>query len=360
MIHLSSTSSGPVIQHDSFAGLEILGEYRLKSDPGCFRGKTVFSRVLPTSLLDDVPVDGVRYRWDWILGFEPRPGCSELLDAGHVDSVVLCDTDESRGRTLADNYGLEYATHHQALIDRSVDAATVATPSSTHYGIGRDLLSGDVDVLIEKPLALTAENAWDIVDCAERHHRTLAVGHIFRSHPALIELKRRIDRGELGDLKYLHTTRFAFRVPRSSAGVLHSLAVHDVDISNWLIDETPETAYCRLDSFVRDDVNEMASITLDYDGATSVINESWQVPVYGKRRDITVVGTEKVAHIDYLADNVLELYDSRVEKQEGGLHANDEGVTTVEVEDREPLKVEVKQFLEAVRSGSSASSSIPS
>lgn len=119
---------------------------------------------------------------------------AELLDTGHLDSVVLCDTDESRGRTLADNYGIEYAPHHQTF-DHSVDAATVATPSSTQYGIGRDLLSGDVGVLIEKPLALTAENAWDIVDCAERHHRTLAVGHIFRSHPALIELNRRIDRG---------------------------------------------------------------------------------------------------------------------------------------------------------------------
>lgn len=140
-------------------------------------------------------------------------------------------------------------------------------------------------------------------------------------------------------------------MPRSSAGVLHLLAVHDVDISNWLLNETPETAYCRLDLSVRDDVDETASITLGYDWATSVSNECWQVPVYGKRRDITVVCTEKVAHVDYLADNVLELYDSRGKKRGDGLHVHDEDVTTVEVEDREPLQVEVEQFLEGDQSG---------
>lgn len=276
---------------------------------------------------------------------------TELLEEGRLDEVVLCDADESRGRKLAANYGLEYVPHHRALSDEGVDAATVATPSTTHHGIGRDLLETGVDVLVEKPLAVTAADAWDLVECAERNDRTLAVGHIFRCHPALVDLKRRIDRGELGTVKYLDATRFAFRAPRKSAGVLHSLAVHDVDVSNWLLDETPGSAYCRLDRFVRDDVDETAAITLGYEDATSVIRESWQVPVYGKRRDITVVGSEKVAHIDYLEDDVLELYDSRVVERDGEFRTVEEGVTTHDLEGREPLRVEVERFLEAARSG---------
>lgn len=276
---------------------------------------------------------------------------TELQDEGRIDTVLLCDADETRGRELAANYDLEYVRDHRSLADVGVDAATVATPSPTHHDIGCDLMRDGIDLLIEKPLAVTTDDAWNLVECAERYDRTLAVGHIFRCHPALVDLKRRIDRGELGRIKYLNASRFSFRAPRSSAGVLHSLAVHDVDVSNWLLGEPPETAYCQLDRFVREDVDETASITLEYDDATSVITESWQVPVWGKRRDLTVVGSEKAAYVDYLADNVLELYDSRVVERNGEHRAVDEGGTTYELADREPLRVEVERFLESVRTG---------
>lgn len=64
---------------------------------------------------------------------------AELLDAAYVGSVVVCDTDESRCRKLAANYGFEYVPRNRALTDRDVDAATVATPSPTHHGIARDI-----------------------------------------------------------------------------------------------------------------------------------------------------------------------------------------------------------------------------
>ena len=277
---------------------------------------------------------------------------AELLDEGVIDSLVLCDADEERVADLADSYDVPYVTDHTALASLDVDAVTVASPSQTHHDIGIALLDAGLDLLVEKPLALNADDAWALVDRADDAGRTLAVGHIFRTHPALEELKRRIDRGELGRLKYLNTTRFSFRVPRSTTGVLYSLAVHDVDVSNWLLDDTPERCYCQLDRFIRPDIDETASITLQYDGATSVINESWQVPVYGKRRDVVVVGSEAVAYLDYLEDTVLEIYDARVAERNGELRGFEEGHRRHEVETAEPLRVEVERFLAACRSGS--------
>lgn len=276
---------------------------------------------------------------------------SELQSEGVVDSLVLCDIDEGRVADLASSFDLEYTTEYETLPDLDVDAATIATPSTTHCEIGTRLLSEGIDLLVEKPLAMSSEEAWKLVEVADMHDRTLAVGHIFRYHPALMDLKRRLDRGELGTLRYLHSTRFAFRVPRSTVGVLHSLGVHDVDISNFLMDRKPQSVYCQSNSFVREGIEDTATVVLDYGGGTSIINESWQIPVFGKRRDLIAVGSEKVAFIDYLRDNVLELYDSRIVDHGGILEAHEEGKKRHEVSGEEPLRLEVMEFIEAVENG---------
>jgi predicted dehydrogenase len=271
---------------------------------------------------------------------------AELVEEGVIDDLILCDIDEGRVSDLADSYGFEYVTDYT---DLNVDTAVVATPSNTHHSVTTALLEAGVDCLVEKPLALSSKEAWDIVDTAEAADATLAVGHIFRYHPALRELKKRIDRGELGRIKYLNTNRHTFRVPRDTTGALYSLAVHDVDIYNLLLDESPNSIYCQLDSHIREGIDETATLVLEYETATGVINESWQIPVFGKRRDLVVVGSEKTAYIDYLEDVELEIYDSKIVKQGKSLQSRNEGSITYEVEGYEPLKMEVESFLKASR-----------
>jgi predicted dehydrogenase len=276
---------------------------------------------------------------------------AELLDEGRLDDIVLCDIDESRVADLADSYGVDYYTDYASLADAGVDAATVATPSPTHREVALTLIEDGIDLLIEKPLALSSAEARDIVDSASANDCTLGVGHIFRYHPALLELKDRIDRGELGRIKYLNSNRFSFRVPRSTTGVLYSLAVHDVDVYQFLLGRDPETIYCNLDDIIRDGIDETATLVLEYGDATGVINESWQVPVFGKRRELVVVGTERAAYIDYLADNIVELYDATIVPEGESYRAGNEDVRTIEAADHEPLRAEVEHFLDCCRTG---------
>ncbi|MDZ5810247.1 Gfo/Idh/MocA family oxidoreductase [Halorubrum sp. AD140] len=274
---------------------------------------------------------------------------SELAAEGAIDDVVLCDVDERRLAELCESYGVEGVTDYERLPEIGVDAATISTPSPTHHEIATTLLERGVDVIVEKPLALDGDDAWSIVETAREHDRTLAVGHIFRHHPALVDLRDRIDRGELGRLKYLTTSRFSFRAPRETTGALYSLGVHDVDVSNYLLGRDPERIYCSLDDAVREGIDETATLVMEYDGATSVINESWQVPVFGKRRDLVVVGTEKAAYVDYLDDNVVELYDSRVTERGGELRVRDEGKQVHTAPNDEPLRAEIEDFVAASR-----------
>jgi len=273
----------------------------------------------------------------------------ELQAEGELDEVVLCDTDEQRVASLADSYDLSYVTDTANL---DVDAATVATPSTTHRAIGTSMLERDIDLLIEKPLALTSRDAWDIVERAADNDCTLGVGHIFRYHPALVALKRRIDRGELGRIKYLQTRRFSFRVPRRTTGVLYSLAVHDVDIYDYLLDRRPDTVHGQLDSFVREGITETATITLEYGNTSGVINSSWQVPVFDKKRDLVVVGSNRSAYVDYLENTKLEVFDAEVfSDPEDGLKSRNDGSISHSTDKREPLKMEVSAFIEASRAG---------
>jgi predicted dehydrogenase len=274
---------------------------------------------------------------------------TELREDGQLDEVVICDVDESRARDLADTYGVSYTTDYAEM---DVDAATLATPSTTHEEIATDLLADGTDLLVEKPLALSAEAAWNVVRTADRHDRSLGVGHIFRYHPALQELKRRIDRGELGRLKYLQTSRFSFRVPRDTTGVLYSLAVHDVDVYNYLLEDWPDTLACRLDSFVREGIDETATLTLGYGDLTGVIHSSWQVPVFGKHRHLTVVGSNRSASLDYLDNTRLEIHDAEVfAGDDGSLRSRDENRIVYETPEREPLTAEIEAFLQAAREG---------
>ncbi|AXG06299.1 gfo/Idh/MocA family oxidoreductase [Haloplanus rubicundus] len=272
----------------------------------------------------------------------------ELEENNLLEEVILCDLDEDRVAELASNYGIEFVTDYRELISR-VDAAVIATPSHTHRDIAITLLSNGVDCLVEKPLAMHSDAALEIVDTANQNDRTLAVGHIFRYHPALQAVKERLDRGELGQIKYLHTNRYSFRIPRESSGVLHQLAVHDIDIYRYLLGEHPNQIFCATNSWVRDDVEETAALTLNYGNAIGTINESWQVPVFGKSREIIIVGTEKSIYIDYLKDVEYEIFNSRIRREDGEYRAIEEGQTTHETRNAEPLREEVTDFIMAIK-----------
>lgn len=273
---------------------------------------------------------------------------ADLASRGVLDDVVVCDVDEERASELADRFDGAYVTDYREM---DVDAASLATPSTTHEAIATDLLENGTDLLVEKPIALDAEAAWNIVETADDNGRSLGVGHIFRYHPALRELKRWIDGGRLGEIKYLHTARFAFEVPRDTTGVLYSLAVHDVDIYNYLLGHQPTGVSCSRDFHLRDGIDETATIELEYGDTRGVIHSSWQVPVFGKRRDLTVVGTNAAAYLDYPSDNELELFETRITESDGQLDCHDEGSTVYELPEREPLKAEIEAFVEAAREG---------
>ena len=117
------------------------------------------------------------------------------------------------------------------------------------------------------------------------------VGHIFRFHPIVRDLKKRIDLGEFGKINMIYSFRFAFYAPRTDIGVDFDLAVHDLDISCYLLNfEFPKSLIADCVNYHQDKVIEMANISLEFpNGARSYMMETWNVPVYDKKRELCYV-----------------------------------------------------------------------
>jgi UDP-N-acetylglucosamine 3-dehydrogenase len=116
-----------------------------------------------------------------------------------------------------------------------LDFAVVAVPTEEHVTAVEELVAHDVAVLVEKPLAATAAEARRLMDAVEAAGVPAAVGHVERFNPALLELRRRIAGGQLGQVFLLATERigpFPDRV--RDVGVVKDLATHDLDLVRWL------------------------------------------------------------------------------------------------------------------------------
>ena len=289
----------------------------------------------------------VRYA---VVGAGPR-GASHvrvaagLREEGLLEELVVCDVDERRARRLATAYDLPYRTD---VADLTADAATLATPTESHRELGTRLLERGVDLLVEAPLAQTATAAWELVEVATDRNRTLAAGHQFRYLPALVDLRRRIEAGELGSIEYLQTNHVSVHVPRTTAGVLRSIAVHDVDVFAYLLEPTAIDADVDRDAVVCDERERSTTLALGYGDAAGVVNVSWEAPAAGRSRHLVVAGSDGSAYVDYLEDVALEFSAARDGADDRPIEP-DPG--TLETEGAEPLRAALIDFLHAVETG---------
>jgi len=148
-----------------------------------------------------------------------------LAQREDVELVAVVDPfPGSRDRVAAAHGCLALAAPAE-LVGR-VSAAVIAAPTGLHAEVALPLLEAGIDLLIEKPLAATVEDARNIVTSARRHGRTVAVGHVERFNPAWQLATQRA-----GQIHYLEASRLApFTFRSMDVGVVHDLMIHDIDL----------------------------------------------------------------------------------------------------------------------------------
>ena len=232
----------------------------------------------------------------------------------------------------------------------------VATGSSTHHPIGSRVLDAGKHLFVEKPLALTVADATDLVARAARQGVQLMVGHLLRFHPAFVKLTELVEAGDLGRVLYLYTNRQNFGKVRQDENALWSLAPHDLSLALALagapVSEVSARGECYLQPGIEDVVFGYVRFA---SGAMAHLHVSWLDP--HKRRMLTVVGTEAMAVFDDTeGDRKVTVYEKRAWPARfetwGEFQALQSGdIHIPRISPDEPLQLEMRAFVEAVRTG---------
>jgi predicted dehydrogenase len=140
--------------------------------------------------------------------------------------VAVADTDTGRACAAAQAYGVEVASDYRALIGK-IDAVSITVPAADHHAVARDFLDAGVHVFIEKPLAVDAAEAGDLVARARKGGAILQVGHIERFSPVFRTLKEKVRAPRLMEF----TRRTPWTGRSTDVDVVLDLMIHDIDLA---------------------------------------------------------------------------------------------------------------------------------
>lgn len=232
------------------------------------------------------------------------------------------------------------------------DAVIVVTPAQTHFPLGRDLLAMGKDVFIEKPLALTADEAKQLASLAQMKKRILQVGHIFRFDPASNRLDIAIQQGRFGRIQMIRGHFGGFKRPRNDSGVLFADGIHFIDLYNYFLRALPKSVLAIQHDFIGRGMEDVSFVSLEYETdlgtVWATVDNDYQMP--GKSREITIVGEKLSAVCDYNAgQNKIKLYENRRSRTVAGLESVEGAVTSIECSAEEPLVTELRAFLDSVQ-----------
>jgi predicted dehydrogenase len=277
-----------------------------------------------------------------------------LHEVGTADPVSVCDSRPAALDGVLRRFPALRATtrFEEILADRSVEAVAIATPVSTHFELASAALRAGKHVFVEKPLAWTAAEARELEALSGQTGRTLMVGHLLRFHPGVVKLRELIDEGELGDVLYVYGNRQNLGVIREDENALWSLGVHDISVVLYLLGGRPVEVSARGESYVRPGVEDVVFGYVKLaTGQVGHLHLSWLDP--HKMRKMTVVGSKRMAVFDDMeSDRKVTVYDKGpVQIAPGKISTHTGDITIPAISREEPLRIECRAFIEAVRSG---------
>lgn len=268
----------------------------------------------------------------------------------------LCERDETRIEDFSRrNPGVRCERDlDTALADPNLEAVAIATPPHTHYDLVSRALEAGKHVLVEKPLARTADEAARLIALAEELELVLMPGHTFLYSPSVNKVRSLIEEDVLGEIYFVTSSRMNLGLYQQD-GVVLDLAPHDLSILlHWFKRPLVEvTANGR--SVFQDGVHETAFLTLRFEGgAQANVQVSWLAP--RKMRQMVVVGSRRmVQYEDTAADDSVRIYDRGLDFSEPPANFGEYRLTyrtgdmiAPQIEAAEPLGLELKDFASAI------------
>ncbi len=277
-----------------------------------------------------------------------------VAESDATELVAIVDPHESAAPVAALRHAPLLATVDELLEQEVPDLAIVAIPTHAHAETVVRLLEADVNVLVEKPIAATVEDAERLIDLAAERGLILAVGHVERFNPAVRALRDKLRTGDLGRVFQVHARRLSpFPVRVGDTGVAFDLATHDLDLMCELAG-TPIRLSAEADRKAHRTHEDLLVAILRFAGGViGLLEVNWLTPT--KVRQLTVTGERGTFVVDYLNQH-LTLYENAHESESWSALDIFDGVTEGNVvrfaiPRVEPLRAQLDAVLAAIHGG---------
>jgi predicted dehydrogenase len=286
-----------------------------------------------------------------VRNFRSLPGCT--LD-------MMCDISADRLKHLRSLYPEVKGelNFNQMLNGSGLEAIVVATSVKMHHSMAKASLEAGKHTMVEKPMAMSAAECEELIELAHKKGLVLMVGHTFLYSPAVRKVKEIVDRGDLGDIRYICARRLNLGLFQKDINVAWDLAPHDISIILYLLEEFPESVNCRGSAHVTPGIEDVTSMSLSFrKDRSAIIHSSWLDP--RKVREMTIVGSRRmIVYDDVAQQEKIKIFDARVERPPHydtfaefhyAYHYGD--MYSPYIKQEEPLKAECQHFLDCIQGG---------
>lgn len=220
-----------------------------------------------------------------------------------------------------------------AALKGEIEAAVVATPTTSHLAVAGELLEAGVDVMVEKPITASVADAQKLIDVAKQHDRVLQVGHVERYNPAITAVA-----DHLGQVRYFEAERLGVFVPRSlDVDVLLDLMIHDINLVLSLLRQEVWDIRAVGVPVLTDKV-DITNVRLELANG-AVANLTASRVSQDRVRKVRFFGSDSYISVDTKEQEVkgYKLVERSIQPLE------------INVEKKEPLRAELEAFLGCVR-----------
>jgi predicted dehydrogenase len=269
---------------------------------------------------------------------------------------TLCDKSTERiGHAKTKYPHLNTCSNPEELFrNPDIDAILVATPVSTHFRLAEMALRAGKHVYVEKPLCIFSRDARRLQALAKKKKRVLMVGHTFLYSPPVRKIKELIDKGVLGKMYYINSSRVNLGLFQPDVSVFLDLAPHDISIFLYWLGTDPLWVCAQGSSHVRKNIMEVGFATLGFPGGILAhLHVSWLAP--SKLRSTTLVGSKRMIVYDDTSNNEkVKVYDQGVVRNpetfgEFQLTYRSGDILSPHIGTAEPLRQLAQSFIEAIR-----------
>ena len=274
---------------------------------------------------------------------------------------TMCDINTARLKHLKSLYPevVSENDYDHMLNGVNLDAVVIATGVSSHYSLAKAALLAGKHTFIEKPMATSVAHCQELVDLAARNGLVLMTGHTFLYSPVVRKMNEIINKGDIGDIRYICARRLNLGLFQKDINVAWDLAPHDISIILSIMGEQPITVNCRGSAHITPGIEDVTTMCLTFSNQRSaIIHSSWLDP--RKVREMTIVGSKRMIVYDDVAPlEKIRVFDTRVERPphydtfgefQYAYHYGDMYAPYIKQE--EPLKTECQHFLDCIRTGS--------